>query len=91
LQEIEHYQDGLIIYGLGNFIFDGFEGASNLTAILSVRLSKSGILSYSWYPMEIIDGIPQPADTQMAEVILSLVSREYRVFPPGVEEGDSSE
>ncbi len=86
LQEIEHYKDGLIIYGLGNFIFDGFDGASNLTAIFSVRLDKSGILAYSWYPMVIVNGIPQPADADNAKIILSILSREYIVYPPGTEE-----
>jgi hypothetical protein len=91
LQEIEHYKGGLIIYGLGNFVFDGFDGNSNLTAVLSVRLSKSGVLSYSWYPMDIEDGIPQPAGSESSKVILSLTSREYKVFPPGIEVDDANE
>jgi len=85
LQEIQHYKDGLIIYGLGNFIFDGFDEASNLTAVLSVRLAKSGIVSQTWYPMVIEDGIPQPASPENSKVILSLVNQEYKVFPPGIE------
>ncbi len=62
LQEIELYKGGLIVYSLGNFIFDGFDPIANLTAVLSVRLGKSGVIDYTWYPMVIVDGIPQPAD-----------------------------
>ncbi|MGB8253226.1 MAG: CapA family protein, partial [Anaerolineaceae bacterium] len=91
LQEIQHYKDGLILYGLGNFIFDGFDEASNLTAVLSVRLAKSGIVSQTWHPMVIEDGIPQPASPENSKVILSLVNREYKVFQPGIEGEDINE
>ena len=69
LQEIEQYKGGLIVYSLGNFVFDGFDGSSNLTAILSVSLGKSGVIGFTWYPMVIVNGIPQPADAQYAQVI----------------------
>jgi poly-gamma-glutamate synthesis protein (capsule biosynthesis protein) len=91
LQEIQHYKNGLIVYGLGNFIFDGFSGASNLTAILNVRLDKSGVLSYSWYPMMIVNGIPRPADAENSKIILSVLSREYKFFPSEMEEKGSNE
>lgn len=91
LQEIELYKGGLIVYSLGNFVFDGFEGIANLTAVLSLQLGKNGIIDYSWYPMVIIDGIPRPADKENAEVILALVAREYKVYKPGLEPGDASE
>ena len=91
LQEIELYKGGLIVYSLGNFIFDGFDPIANLTVVLSVSLGKSGVIEYTWYPMVIVDGIPQPADDISAQVIMSIVSREYKVFKPGLEPGDSSE
>jgi poly-gamma-glutamate capsule biosynthesis protein CapA/YwtB (metallophosphatase superfamily) len=91
LQEIEFYKGGLIVYSLGNFIFDGFDPIANLTAVLGVRLGKSGVVDYTWYPMVIMDGIPQPADGTSAQVIMSLVKREYTVYKPGLEPGDSSE
>ncbi len=91
LQEIQHYKDGVIVYGLGNFIFDGFDGASNLTALLSVQLTKSGIASLTWYPMVIEDGIPKPASTDVSKIILALVNREYKVYPPGIETDPISE
>jgi poly-gamma-glutamate capsule biosynthesis protein CapA/YwtB (metallophosphatase superfamily) len=91
LQEIEHYKGGLIVYSLGNFVFDGFDGSANLTAILSVRLDKTGVIGYTWYPMVIVEGIPQPADAQNAQIIQALVEREYKLYLPGLEPGDASD
>ena len=91
LQEIERYKGGLIVYSLGNFVFDGFDGSANLTAILSVRLGKTGVIEYTWYPMVIVDGIPQPADAQNTQIIRSLVEREYKLYLPGLEPGDVSD
>jgi poly-gamma-glutamate capsule biosynthesis protein CapA/YwtB (metallophosphatase superfamily) len=91
LQEIEHYKSGLIVYSLGNFIFDGFDDKYNLTAVLSVRLGKTGVIDFTWYPMVIVDGIPGPADDANARVIQALVAREYKLYAPGLEPGDPSE
>lgn len=91
LQEIEHYNNGLIIYGLGNFVFDGFDDIANLTAIFSVKLGKSGVISYEWYPLVIVDGIPHSANTEKAKIILSIVNREYQVIPSGIEADGSNE
>jgi poly-gamma-glutamate synthesis protein (capsule biosynthesis protein) len=60
LQTIESYQNGLIVYSMGNFVFDQFGFPANYSGILSVTLSPEGVLSY-----EIIDvviqanGLPQ--------------------------------
>lgn len=59
LQEVEEYGGGLIAYSLGNFVFDGFEGAANETAILRVELDQDGIVSWELVPAEIVDGIPR--------------------------------
>ena len=60
LQEVEEYGGGLIAYSLGNFVFDGFEGASNTSAILNVTLAPDGaILAWSLTPVQIgFDGLP---------------------------------
>jgi poly-gamma-glutamate capsule biosynthesis protein CapA/YwtB (metallophosphatase superfamily) len=91
LQEIELYKGGLIVYSLGNFVFDGFESDSNLSAVLSVRMGKDGVHDYTWYPMVVVDGIPQPADEASGQVVWSLVSREYKVYKPGLEPSDVNE
>ena len=53
IQPLEVYKNGLIAYSLGNFVFDGFTGSANQSAILHVTLSTSGIESYRLIPVEI--------------------------------------
>ncbi len=55
LQTIEPYQNGLIVYSLGNFVFDQFGFPANYSGILSVTLSAEGVRSY-----EMIDVVIQP-------------------------------
>ena len=53
LQPIEEYNNGLIAYSLGNFVFDGFASNANKSAILHVTLSTCGIESHKLIPVEI--------------------------------------
>lgn len=60
LQEVEEYGGGLIAYSLGNFVFDGFEGDANTTAVLRVTLGASGVASWSLLPASIDwSGLPR--------------------------------
>ena len=60
LQELEVYNGGLIAYSLGNFVFDGFTGRSNKSAILNIVLSTEGVEEYRLIPIEILDdGLPR--------------------------------
>jgi poly-gamma-glutamate synthesis protein (capsule biosynthesis protein) len=60
LQRIETYNDGLIAYSMGNFVFDNFLFPPNYSAILSVDLSPKGIESYELIEVVIsLEGIPQ--------------------------------
>ena len=60
LQEVEKYGGGLIAYSLGNFVFDGFDGSANETAILEVTLSASGVESWKLVPVDIVkNGLPR--------------------------------
>lgn len=59
LQPVKEYNGGLIVYSLGNFVFDEFEYAFNQSAILRVRLGKEGVLDWESLPVEIVNGIPQ--------------------------------
>ncbi|MGB4863195.1 MAG: CapA family protein, partial [Tepidiformaceae bacterium] len=60
LQEVEEYGGGLIAYSLGNFVFDGFDGSANETAILEVTLSASGVESWKLVPVDIVkNGLPR--------------------------------
>ena len=60
LQRIETYNDGLIAYSMGNFVFDNFLFPPNYSAILSVELSPDGVDSYELIQVVIsLDGVPQ--------------------------------
>lgn len=60
LQRIDTYQNGLIAYSLGNFVFDNFLFPPNYSAILVVELSPQGVESYKLVDIVIsLNGIPQ--------------------------------
>ena len=60
LQRIESYQDGLIVYSMGNFVFDNFLYPPNYSGILSVVLSPGGVESYEMIDVVIqLNGVPQ--------------------------------
>lgn len=60
LQDIEEYKEGLIVYSMGNFVFDNFLFPPNYSAILSVELSSSGVESYELIDVIVqLNGVPQ--------------------------------
>gem|GEM_PF-649717 len=60
LQRIEYYQEGLIAYSLGNFVFDNYLFPPNYSAILSVELSAQGVEAYELIDVVIqLNGVPQ--------------------------------
>ncbi|MEX0781299.1 MAG: CapA family protein [Dehalococcoidia bacterium] len=60
LQEVEEYGGGLIAYSLGNFVFDGFDGTANDSAILRVTLEADAVLAWELVPVELVDnGLPR--------------------------------
>lgn len=60
LQEVEEYGGGLIAYSLGNFVFDGFDGPSNESAILRVTLTGEGIGDWELVPVSLVEnGLPR--------------------------------
>jgi poly-gamma-glutamate synthesis protein (capsule biosynthesis protein) len=75
LQGIERYKGGLIAYSLGNFVFDGFDGAGAESAILTLTLTRAGIDGYRWTPVVLRAGRPQPAEGAQAEAILARLAR----------------
>ena len=60
LQRIEEYNGGLIVYSMGNFVFDNFLFPPNYSAILSVTLNSQGVLSYELIDVIVqLNGVPQ--------------------------------
>jgi len=84
LQGIERYGGGLIIYSLGNFIFD-FDSMdyaqpglpSALSAVLQVELTREGLVDCRLLPIAIdpADGRPHPAVGREVEAVLERMSR----------------
>jgi len=60
LQRIEEYEDGLIVYSMGHFVFDNFLFPPNYSAILNVVLSPEGVSSYEMIDVIVqLNGVPQ--------------------------------
>ena len=72
LQGIEYYNDGVIVYGLGNFAFE-IDGPPE-TAVLNVWLNQDGVHTLELIPAIIQEGgAPRLAETWEAAPILSRV------------------
>jgi len=60
LQRVERYQDGLIAYSMGNFVFDNFLFPPNYSAILVVELSQEGVVNYDLIDVIVqLNGVPK--------------------------------
>jgi poly-gamma-glutamate capsule biosynthesis protein CapA/YwtB (metallophosphatase superfamily) len=58
IQKDETYKGRLIFYSMGDFVFDGFIGAYNHSAILQVTVSRKNPVKYLLIPVILVDGIP---------------------------------
>jgi poly-gamma-glutamate capsule biosynthesis protein CapA/YwtB (metallophosphatase superfamily) len=78
LQGVEFYQDGVIVYGLGNFAFE-IDGDPS-TAILNVWLDQDGVRQLEFVPAIIqFGGQPRLAEAWEAGEILQKI---YRLTNP---------
>ena len=73
LQKTERYQNGLIVYSLGNFVFDSFGFPANYSAIFSATIDRDGLRDYDWFSIVVEDGLPRLATADEAPKILALV------------------
>ncbi|MCA9830100.1 MAG: CapA family protein [Dehalococcoidia bacterium] len=62
LQEVEDYNNGVIAYSLGNFVFDGFDGLANESGILNVTFEPGGSVRWRLQPVS-LDGQGLPSVT----------------------------
>ena len=74
LQHVDIYHGALIAYSLGNFVFDDFDLPETHSAILHLVLGQGGMLSYEWFPVVIIDGLPHPAGASQSAEILRVLA-----------------
>ncbi|ODV43859.1 hypothetical protein AWV79_13210 [Cupriavidus sp. UYMMa02A] len=62
-QDIEQYKGSPIFYSLGNFVFDGFKDADNITGwLIRLEADRNGVHRWQLYVAGIDhEGIPRPA------------------------------
>ncbi len=59
LQEIQEYNGGVIVYSLGNFVFDQKKKETKKSMIFKARLSRDGVVEYTTMPVRIEDFRPE--------------------------------
>ena len=64
-QGAEYYKDHLIVYSLGNFLFNGFKHPDNLTGwALNLTVNKKGMVAWDTVVLRLDkDGVPHPDPT----------------------------
>lgn len=78
LQGVEKYNDGVIAYSMGNFVFDMWQQKMRESMILSFKLSKKGIENFEIIPVEIGNNFkPSPMQGFKKERLLSQISNEF--------------
>lgn len=78
LQPIEMYRQGLILYSLGNFVFDYWINNCNLSAVIEIDLAAKP--SYKIHPIE-IDHFFAPKPASVNARIQQIESALQRQFP----------
>lgn len=58
VQEVELYNDGIIFYSLGNFIFDQGNTYASDSVMVEYQLNEDGSGAFCLYPVRISDGVP---------------------------------
>lgn len=58
VQPIEKYKNSLILYGMGNFVFEQEQSRTKDSVVANLRMNKNGQLFLEMIPMRIKDGVP---------------------------------
>ena len=83
LQSIEIYNNKIILYSLGNFIFDNNTGKRSESAIFSCDFNKNAITNYKLIPVRIENSRPVLADSKLSKAIFNKIkdiSSEYNTI-----------
>ncbi len=76
LQGLERYRGGVIVYSLGNFVFDNLTPMKRESAILRVTFDREGIGSIELLPVWINDCYqPEIASEDLADGIIARIDR----------------
>jgi poly-gamma-glutamate synthesis protein (capsule biosynthesis protein) len=98
LQRIEHYGDGVIIFGLGNFVFDvANPGRNNTRSVIAYfELTREGVAGYDFVPalIDVAENRPRPvvdgSGTPILTHILGLTELPPDPEPPELGEDDDT-
>ncbi len=75
LQPYEYYKNGLIIYSLGNFLFDLWHPETKATAVALITISPGCAPVVDFRPVTIDSGFfPRKADREQSEAVRRLLS-----------------
>jgi len=77
LQGVETYNGGLILYSLGNFIFDQFGEDENESLVVKISFGPSlrdGLVTAEFVPMRIIGGFPCEATSEERRATLERIA-----------------
>ena len=86
LQGVETYNDGVIVYSLGNFVFDMWQRKMRESMIFSCKFSKNGIVDFEIIPAYINDSYqPYLLQGNNKNVLLSRITNEFLVHLNGNE------
>lgn len=76
LQGVEKYQKGVIVYSLGNFVFDMWQKPTRQSMMLKARVSKEGTIEVEMIPLYINDLFqPEIPDKRFHPVFLQSMDR----------------
>lgn len=67
VQKIEEYKGGVIVYSLGNFVFDQHKPETKKSMIFKAKLSQKGVVEYSTLPIQIVGFQPCLKKEQIKE------------------------
>ena len=87
IQEVEFYKGGLIVYSLGNFVFDQFQTEQTTEGLIFTGLISKGRLIQAYFdPVAIVHGAPEPfpLPPHPPALINRLTRIQKTLFPPPV-------
>ncbi|MDA0524646.1 CapA family protein [Methanococcoides alaskense] len=78
LQGVERYNNGVIVYSMGNFVFDMWQRKMRESMIFSCKFSKNGIVDFEIIPVFINDHYqPCPLYRKDKDTLLSKINNEF--------------
>lgn len=80
LQSIETYQNKLILYSLGNFVFDNSKELQKQSVIFKCKFKDGNILMPELIPVYIKNNRPEPATSQVADEIFKHLNKVSNSF-----------